>query len=94
MFYSVCVNCKDCSPKEGCRECDTGFILNVDGTCQPCPNVDADGNCAQCGSSTRGRFLESGTCSCKIQIEFDSHTFATGYILLCDCVFVTTSLYA
>ena len=69
-FSSACENCVECPLTGGCTACDPGFILNVDGTCQSCPNVDGSENtCLECGSTTRGRFFDSGSCLCKNWVQ-------------------------
>ena len=49
----------------GCVTCEPGFILNDDGTCHACPNVDNPETCSECSSDTRARFFSSNTCLCE-----------------------------
>ena len=67
MFsLSACAHCVEGECLDGgCVTCKPGYILNDDGTCHACPNVDDVLTCSQCSSDTRARFFSANTCLCE-----------------------------
>ena len=64
---SACAHCIEGQCRDGgCEICKAGYILNDDGTCHACPNVDdSEVTCSQCSSKTRARFFSANTCLCE-----------------------------
>ena len=67
FLHSACAHCVEGQCLGGgCVTCKAGYILNDDGTCHACPNVDnSEVTCLQCSSETRVRFFSANTCLCE-----------------------------
>ena len=72
--FSACAHCLDC-PTDGntdgkCLLCEDGYIVNDDGTCQPCIDIEKDEDtCKACSDGHIGRFLKDDVCLCKLLID-------------------------
>ena len=68
--FPACAHCLDC-PTDGkldgkCLLCEDGYVVNDDGTCQPCINTEKDEvTCKACANGKIGRFFKEDACLCK-----------------------------
>ena len=66
IFFSACDHCLDCPLSGECLLCEDGYIVNDDGTCQPCIDIEKDETtCKQCTDGKIGRFFKDDVCLCK-----------------------------